>query len=194
MSGEKEFFLLEDKLISKELFDEMFFCDYEACKGACCVEGDEGAPLQSKEIIQLEDDLEKILPELDDSGRKVIQKLGVFIKKKGGDYKTPLVNNRACAFTVFENGKALCGIEKAWKEGKTSLQKPVSCHLYPIRIRSENGMDILEYDRWDICSPACKLGKSLGKPVFRFVKDALIRNYGEQFYLELENLYSSYKS
>lgn len=186
-----EYIYIEDKLVSVALFEEMFHCNYEACKGACCVEGEEGAPVTADEIVALQDALPKFAHLLNDAGKKVIEKKGVYVKKSGGVYKTPLVKGRSCAFAVFENGKALCGIEKAQKDGLIDVQKPVSCHLYPLRVCERNGVELLEYDRWEICSPACKLGAAMKLPVFRFLKEAIERRYGEAFYVALESVFQS---
>lgn len=180
-------------LISEELFTEAFQCDLEACKGACCVEGDAGAPLELEEADLLEQEYAAIAPYLIEEGRKAIEMQGRSVIDDDGDLGTPLVNGGACAYAVFENGKALCGIEQAWKAGATAFRKPVSCHLYPVRIQSYQSFDAVNYHRWNICSPACALGKALQQPVFVFLKEALIRRFGTEWYAELEEVYQLYR-
>lgn len=180
-------------LISEELFTEAFQCDLEACKGACCVEGDSGAPLELDEAEILEKEYDSIAPYLIEEGKQAIHQQGKSVIDSDGDLGTPLVEGKACAFAIYEGGKALCGIEKAWKEGATSFRKPVSCHLYPVRIQSYNSFDAVNYHRWKICSPACSLGKELKQPVFVFLKDALIRRFGSEWYTELEQTFEVYQ-
>ena len=181
-------------LLSEELLEEQFVCDLKACKGACCVEGDAGAPLTEEEVSILEDDCEAILPYLPEAGRKALERSGAFIMAADGELETPLVNGKECAYTVFdEQGNAHCGVEQAWQEGKTHLRKPVSCHLYPIRIRPVGDMDALNYHRWSVCLAACSLGSRLKVPVFRFAREALIRKYGEDWYRELEEVAKAYE-
>ncbi|MEX1189276.1 MAG: DUF3109 family protein [Bacteroidia bacterium] len=178
--------IVDDKLVSEEILEKQFICDLNACKGACCVEGDAGAPLTEEEVNKLEDDLEHIRPFLRQQGLESIAKEGVFTIDSDGDMVTPLVDGKECAFTVFEeNGTASCGIEKAWKAGKTDFRKPISCHLYPIRVSDLKEFTALNYNKWGVCSPACTLGESLKVPVYKFLKEALVRAYGEDWYSEL---------
>jgi hypothetical protein len=172
----------ENALISSQLADVCFCCDLDACKGACCVEGDAGAPITEEEISVLEDVIDLIKPFMSEKGLTVIDKIGVFEYDNDGNFVTPLVNNRECAFVVFENEIAFCAIEKAWKENAQPFRKPVSCHLYPIRITPYDGFDAINYHEWHICKPALKKGKELDLPLYRFTKDALIRKYGEDWY------------
>ncbi len=169
---------------------EHFRCNLDACKGACCWEGDFGAPLEPAEMETLEKIYPDIKPYLRPEGIRVIEEQGLFVYFKGlKDYGTPLLDDGACAFLTFEkNGVAKCGIEKAFEEGATDFRKPISCHLYPIRVSKNEkvGFEALNYDRWDICSAACTAGEKEQIPVFRFAKAALIRKYGEEFYEELE--------
>lgn len=175
-------------VISQDIFEAHFVCDLTKCKGACCVEGDSGAPLDKEEVLILEKEYEKIKPFLRAEGIKAIAEQGTStIDEHDGELVTPLVNDKECAYVVFDNkGTTLCGIELAWKQGETSFRKPVSCHLYPIRIQSYSSFDAVNYDKWEICSPACTLGKELKVPVYKFAKDSLIRKYGEPWYNELE--------
>lgn len=179
---------LENTLISEDLLEKQFVCDLNKCKGACCVEGDSGAPLELDEPIILEEEFDQISPYLTDAGREAIEKNDPFsLDESEGRYKTTLRPDGACAFVTFdEHGISKCGIEKAWEEGKTSFRKPISCHLYPVRIKKLPDFEALNYEVWDICAPACELGKKLEVPIYRFVKDALIRKYGGEFYEMLD--------
>lgn len=175
-------------LISEDVVEKQFVCDLNACKGACCVDGDSGAPLRDEETGILEDHLEAVLPFLPTEGQDVLRARGAWEMDSDGDLVTPLVNGAHCAYTVFaEDGTASCGIEVAWKAGKTSFRKPLSCHLYPIRVQSIVDTDALNYHKWDICKPACACGERLKVPVYRFLKEPLIRAYGEEWYAELED-------
>ncbi|MDP5170884.1 MAG: DUF3109 family protein [Bacteroidia bacterium] len=180
---------IEDKLISAEVVEELFHCDIIACKGACCVEGDLGAPLEIAELDILDSIYEKVKPYLRPEGIAAIEAQGKSVLDFTHSYSTPLVNEKECAYVTFdEKGIANCGIEQAWSAGDIAFRKPVSCHLYPIRIREYRDVEVLNYDRWDICSAACSLGVKKGIPVYEFVKDALIRKYGEEFYETLDSI------
>jgi hypothetical protein len=174
-------------LISDDVVEKKFVCDLNACKGACCVHGDSGAPLEDEETAMLEEVFEQVKPYLPAKGVKAIEKQGFWVIDSDGDKVTPLVSEGAeCAYTVFENGFALCGIEKAWKDGKVAFRKPISCHLYPVRITKYKKFDAVNYEVWDICKPACACGEKLQVPVYRFLKDALTRKYGSDWYSQLE--------
>lgn len=181
--------IIGDVLISEEVIEEQFHCNLSACKGACCWEGDYGAPLEKEEIDILRREYDRIAPFLDEAGKHVMESVGLYAYyKEDNDPGTPLLENGACTYLTYdENGTAKCGIEKAYEAGATTFRKPVSCHLYPIRVKraASNHYDHMNYDRWDICSAACTLGKQKKLPVFEFVKEALIRKYGEAFYEEL---------
>ncbi|MBI5914832.1 MAG: DUF3109 family protein [Bacteroidetes bacterium] len=182
--------LVQDILVSDEVLREHFRCNLNACKGACCWEGDFGAPLESEEMETLEKIYGRIKPFLRQEGIEAIDNQGLYVyyaNLKG--YGTPLLEGGACAYLTFEkNGVAKCGIEKACEAGITTFKKPISCHLYPVRVSKNEaaGFEALNYDQWDICSAACTAGKKEKLPVFRFVKDALVRKYGEDFFAELE--------
>jgi hypothetical protein len=177
---------IEGKIVSLDVLEEKFVCDLNACKGICCVEGDSGAPLDENEIHVLENILEDVKPYMEPDGIAAVEKQGAWVIDTDGDYVTPLVEGKQCAYVYFEKGFALCAIEKAWKEKKVDYQKPISCHLYPIRIKEYKRFDALNYDRWEVCAPACSCGKKLKVPVYKFVKGALIRKYGEDWYSQLE--------
>lgn len=180
-------------LLSEDLFEQHFVCDLNACKGACCVEGESGAPLEPEEAAQLAELWPKIKPYIPESGQRAVEEYGTSVVDTDGDLVTPLVEgHNECAFTVFENGIALCGVEKAWKDGAIPFRKPISCHLYPIRIAKLKFHEGLNYHRWPICKPACTCGARLQVPVFRFLKDALVRKYGQEWYDELELVYAAW--
>ena len=182
--------IVQDILISEDVLKKYFRCNLDACKGACCWEGDFGAPLETAELETLEKIYADIKPFLRPEGIQVIEDQGLYIYYQGlKSFGTPLLGNGACAFLTFEeNGVAKCGIEKAFEAGATDFRKPISCHLYPIRASKNEEVDFeaLNYDRWEICSAACTAGKKEKIPVFRFAKAALVRKYGEAFYEELE--------
>jgi hypothetical protein len=181
-------FEIEGKLVSAEILSNKFVCDLGACKGACCVAGDSGAPLEESELAELEQIQEKIELYLRPEGLAAIREQGPYVRDVDGDLVTPLVNGAECAYVVFdERGTALCGIEKAWKDGVISFRKPVSCHLYPIRVaKFKDGSEALNYDRWKVCDPARVCGQKLEVKVYRFLKEAIIRKYGDQFFGQLE--------
>ena len=177
---------VDNLLISEDLFEAYFVCDLEACKGACCVEGDSGAPLREDELGVLEEIQSVVRPFLPNSGVAALEKEGAWIMDAEGDYVTPLVEGEHCAYTVFsEDGKAQCGIEHAWKAGKSKFRKPISCHLYPIRVQKLAETEALNYHQWSICEPACRCGSTLQVPLYKFLKEPLIRAYGEAWYAQL---------
>lgn len=173
-------------LVSTELLEEHFVCDLNKCKGACCIAGDYGAPLDKSELKEIDKYYPIVKPLLQAKGVKSIEEQGLYVKDDEGDWVTPLINeNEECAFTIFENGIAKCSFEKAFYDGLIPWKKPISCHLYPVRIKKLKNYEALNYDRWDVCAPACKLGKSLKVPVYQFLKESLTRKYGEDWYKEL---------
>ena len=181
---------VKDKVVSTLLFENKFVCDLNACKGACCVEGDSGAPIKLDEISILEDDLENIKPFMRKEGIEAVEKTGVFYMDHwDNEPVTTLVNNKECSFVFFdEKGITKCAIEKAYNEGKTTLKKPISCHLYPIRIQKYTDFVALNYSEWDICKPACECGSKLDVRVYKFLKEPIIRAFGDEFYQELEKV------
>jgi hypothetical protein len=178
---------IEDKLISEDIFSEEFVCNLSKCKGACCVEGDIGAPLEKEETKILDDIYEKVKPYLTREGIKAIEEQGTWvIDPSDGDFVTPMVENRECVYVTFdEKGITKCGIEKAYEDGVIDWQKPISCHLYPIRVQKYSTFTALNYHEWSICSDACALGKELQVPVYKFLKTPLIRKFGKDFYTML---------
>ena len=177
---------IDDKLISEDLFSEEFVCNLAKCKGICCVEGDAGAPLDEDETKILDEIYPKIKLYLRPEGIQAIEEQGTYTLDFEGDLVTPLVNNAECAYVIFdEKGYTKCAIEKAYEDGVIDWQKPISCHLYPIRITEYSNFSAINYHEWDICSDACTLGKELGVKVYQFLKKPLIRKYGEEFYQTL---------
>lgn len=176
-------------LISDEVIKENFVCNLNKCKGACCVEGDSGAPLEESELKILEQIYDKVKPFMNAKGIKAVEEQGVYVKDFEGDYTTTCVDvNKECAYVIVENGINLCAIEKAHAAGIIDFKKPISCHLYPIRISKFDDMEALNYDRWSICSDACTFGNQLKVPVYQFLKDPLTRKYGEKWYQQLEEI------
>ncbi|MRT94496.1 DUF3109 family protein [Ancylomarina sp. 16SWW S1-10-2] len=173
-------------IVSLDVIEKKFICDFAKCKGACCVEGDSGAPLDEDEKAILEEIYPKIKEYLSEEGIAEIEKQGTSVIDFDGDLVTPIINDKECVYTVFENGLALCGIEKAFLDGKISYRKPISCSLYPIRIEKYPEFDAVNYNKWKICAPARELGFKMGTPVYKFLKEPLIRKYGEDWYKELE--------
>ena len=177
---------IDDKLISEDLFSEEFMCNLAKCKGICCVEGDAGAPLDEDETHILDEIYPKIKPYLRPEGIQAIEEQGTYTLDFEGDLVTPLVNNAECAYVIFdEKGYTKCAIEKAYEDGVIDWQKPIACHLYPIRITEYSNFSAINYHEWDICSDACTLGKELGVKVYQFLKKPLIRKYGKEFYQTL---------
>ena len=182
-------FQLGNTLVSEDILEQDFVCDLQASKGICCVEGEAGAPLEDQEIQILPEIFEKVKPFLRPQGIAAIEAQGTYVKGQDGEWETPLVNNKECAYTIFnEQGIAKCGLEAAYEAGTTNWKKPISCHLYPVRIKEYSKLTAVNYHKWQICSPACDLGKSLQVPVYKFVKDALIRKFGKAWYEELESV------
>jgi len=180
--------LIEDTLISEELFDRKFVCDLSACKGACCVEGESGAPLEEDELEKLEAAVPAALPYLPKEAQARIAEHGLYEMDVDGDLVTPLMGEgRECVYTVFDDhGVAKCGLEMAYRDGKTDWMKPVSCHLYPIRLKQLKDFMAINVHRWKICQPACDCGEKLQVPLYKFLRQALVRRFGEDWYQQLE--------
>ncbi len=177
---------VKDKVVSTEIFRRKFVCDLNACKGACCIEGDAGAPLKMEEVSIIEANLEKIKPYMRSEGIEAVEKEGVSYLDQEKEPVTTLINGGECAFVFFdERGITKCSIEQAYLDGKVDFKKPISCHLYPIRVKKYNDFEALAYDEWDICEPACACGEALDVPVYKFLKEPLIRAFGQPFFDEL---------
>jgi len=187
-------FQLGKTIVSENIIEKDFVCNLSACKGACCIDGDAGAPLDSEEVKTLNDIYPKVKPFLRKEGIAAIEAQGTHITSDFGDYETPLIDGADCAYVIFDDKKtALCGIEEAYNQGEISWKKPVSCHLYPIRIKEYSEFSAVNYENWEICDDACTLGKELQVPVYKFVKEALIRKFGEDWYSELEKVAETYQ-
>ena len=179
---------IEGKYVSDDLINIHFACDLAKCKGACCVEGDAGAPLEEEEISLLEDHIEDISPFMVEKGIEEIRNTGVFCYDTEARYVTPLVRGRECAYAIFEDGIARCAIEKAFLAKKIPFQKPISCHLYPVRIKKLFGAEGVNYHKWKICNKALENGIKLKMPLYIFLEEALIRKYGRNWYNRLIRL------
>lgn len=185
-------FQLGKTIVSEDIIEKDFMCHFSACKGACCVDGDAGAPLEEEEVKILQKIYPKIKPFLRPEGIKVIEEQGVFVTLEDGELETPLVSNANCAYVNFDNrGVAICGIEEAYNQGEISWKKPVSCHLYPVRVKDYSEFSAVNYHKWEICDDACTFGKELQIPIYKFAKEALIRKFGEDWYMELEKVAKS---
>lgn len=186
---------IDKTLVSDDLLERKFVCDLAACKGECCVAGDSGAPLEPEEEAILTSILPEVIPYMNKEGIKEIKKSGVALIDSDGDLVTPLVDGvKHCAFVIFEDSIAKCAIEKAYYDGKIKFKKPVSCHLYPVRITKYKEFDAVNYQEWDVCKPACTCGEKLDVPVYKFLKEPLVRKYGKAWYKQLELVAEEKKS
>lgn len=173
-------------IVSLDIFEKKFCCELEKCKGICCVEGDYGAPLEEREIEQIKENYVHIQEYMQPEGKKAVEEQGMAVLDCEGDLVTPLIRNKECAFAIQQDGVWWCAMEKAWSEGKSTFRKPLSCHLYPIRVAKYGDFEALNYHKWKICSCARIKGTEKGIPVYRFLKDALIARYGQEWYADLE--------
>ena len=177
---------VDDKIVSLDVFEKQFVCDLSACKGACCVDGDAGAPLTDDELDVLFKIFDEVKPYMRQEGIAAVEQQGMYVVDTDGDNTTTLVNNRECAFVSFDHdGTAKCSIEQAYNDGKIEFKKPISCHLYPIRISKYRNFEAVNYESIDICQSACECGKNLQVPVYLFLKEPLIRNYGSEWFQQL---------
>ncbi|MDD4379712.1 MAG: DUF3109 family protein [Dysgonamonadaceae bacterium] len=177
---------IKDTLISEDVFETCFVCDLGKCKGMCCVEGDAGAPLTHEEYEAIKDVLPKIWDDLSLKARELIEKQGIAYIDDDGELVTSIIKGRECVFTYFDaDGVCRCAIDNAFREGRISVQKPISCHLYPIRLHKYDEFTALNYDRWSVCRPALRLGKKTGIKLYQFLKEPLICKFGEEWYQEV---------
>ena len=175
-----------NKIVSTDIFSEQFTCDLNKCKGACCVKGNGGAPLNEKEVEKIQNNIEKIKPYMSKSGIETVNREGIYYLDEEDTPATKLIDKKECCFVYFDEDEiAKCSIETAYKAGDINFNKPESCHLYPIRTKEFNEFTAINYETWDICSPACSLGKSLKVPVYQFLKEPIIRVFGNSFFEEL---------
>ena len=187
-------FQLGKTIVSEDIIEKEFVCNLHACKGICCVEGEAGAPVTKEEVAILKDIYPTVKPFLRPEGIKAITAQGTSVTSVLDELETPLVNGKECAYVTFsDDGIAGCGIEDAYNAGEIDFRKPISCHLYPVRVQDYSEFAAVNYHNWQICDDACTLGKELQVPVYKFVKDALIRKFGENWYLELEKVAASHE-
>ncbi|NLO71233.1 MAG: DUF3109 family protein [Porphyromonadaceae bacterium] len=178
---------IDDTIISFDLFEDKFICDLISCKGICCVEGDAGAPLEGDEVQRLEEIVPVVWDDLPKTSQKVIKKKGVFYVDDDGEPVTSIVDGKECVFAYQEkSGIWKCSIEKAYREGKTDFQKPISCHLYPARVQKYENLTAVNVHKWGICDCARANGKNLNVRVYKFLKEPLVRKFGKEWYEQLE--------
>jgi hypothetical protein len=186
-------FQIGKTIVSEDIIEKDFLCNLSACKGACCVDGDAGAPLEANEAKILEKIYPIVKPYLRKESIEAINAQGTHVVTEDGELETPLINGADCVYVIFdEKNTALCAIEEAYNQGEVDWKKPVSCHLYPVRIKDYTEFSAVNYDNWEICDDACTLGKELQVPVYKFVKEALIRKFGADWYTELEQIASKH--
>jgi len=174
-------------IVSLDIFESHFLCDLSICKGSCCVEGDSGAPLTEEEAFQIETFYPVFEKYLSRKNRQEVERQGTSMIDSDGDLVTPIIHSRECVYTfVDESGITKCAIEKAFLNGEIPFWKPVSCHLFPIRITEYNTYDAVNYQQIPICGPGRSCGRKNQLPLYRFLKEPLIRKYGEEWYAELE--------
>jgi uncharacterized protein DUF3109 len=185
---------IDNILVSDDVIDKQFLCDLNKCKGGCCEDGDAGAPLEREELDRVNEVYEIVKPYLTPAGIKEIEKNGRYTYDREFGWVTPTIEGKLCAYgSKDRNGIIKCGIEQAYLDGKTAWKKPISCHLYPIKTKKTKEHELVNYEpRETMCNPGCALGKKLKVPVYVFLKDALIRKYGEGFYKVLEQIAQEY--
>jgi hypothetical protein len=181
-------FQIDNKLISHDIFEQRFSCDISKCEGFCYVDSESGEPLEDEETLILEKIFPLISPFLQKKARKIIEKQGTWEIDFENEKVTPLINGGECAYAVFEDNICKCAIEIAYNKGLIDFVKPISCHLYPIRISKFQDVEALNYHSWHVCEFARELGKKTDIPVFRFLKAPIIRKYGEKFFHEMEEI------
>lgn len=181
---------IDNVLISDEIVKAQFVCDLTKCKGACCVDGDAGAPLAKDELDKINEVYDKVEPYLTPEGLKELNKQGRYVYHREHGWVTPTIGNNICVYGITdENGIVKCGIEQAYLDGKIKWKKPISCHLFPAIVKESKHSDnvYVNYEpREDNCKAACSLGKKLKVPVYIFLKEALVRRFGKKFYEALD--------
>ncbi len=186
-------FQIKDTIVALDIVEENFLCDLSACKGECCVEGDSGAPLEDEEVKIIEKLLPEVWNDLSRAAKDVIEKQGPAYEDRDGEMVTSIVNGKDCVFTYYdEKGICKCAIEKAYREGRVDFYKPISCHLYPIRLQKYNSFIAVNYHRWRVCKAAVALGNKNGLKIYQFLKEPLIRRFGEDWYNELSLIAEEY--
>jgi len=188
-------FQIDDTIISLDLLDEHFVCDLNSCKGICCIEGDDGAPLEVDEVKTIENILPIIWNDLTEKSKEVIRKQGVSYIDDDGEPVTSIVNGAECVFTYIDSdGICKCAIEKAFREGETDFYKPISCHLYPVRLQKYDEFIAVNYHKWSVCNCARTFGGKSSVPVYQFLKEPLIRRFGKDWFEQLEIVDKELKS
>ena len=178
---------IDNVIVSLDVLRAKFCCDLEACHGYCCVEGDAGAPIDEDEVAELEKALPIVWNDLSEKAKAIINKQGVVYRDNDGDLVTSIVEGKDCVFTCYDgNGCCFCALEKAFRVGNLKFHKPISCHLYPIRMSSIGSCKALNYHRWDVCKAAVVLGESKDISLYKFLREPLVRKFGEAWYAELE--------
>lgn len=184
---------IQDTLVSLDLAEQFFCCDLDACLGQCCIEGDAGAPVTTEEVERIKEVLPAIWEDMIPAGRREVEENGVAYIDEEGDLVTSIVDGRNCAFTCYgKDGKCLCAIEKACREGRTDFLKPSSCHLYPLRLTQYPTFTAVNYHRWKICKPAETLGRKLGLRLYQFLEGPLTARFGKEWYAELKEACEAY--
>ncbi|MCQ2189249.1 MAG: DUF3109 family protein [Paludibacteraceae bacterium] len=178
---------IQDTIVSFDVLERRFLCDLAKCKGICCIEGDSGAPLEDEEIPILERLVDVVWDQLSEESKAVIKEQGVWYTDEMGDKVTSIVNGKECVFTTIDkDGMCKCALEVAYREGRSDFYKPISCHLYPVRLDKVGDNIAVNYHKWDVCKCARKLGSINDLPVYKFLKEPLIRRFGQEWYDELE--------
>lgn len=185
--------LHQNTLVSLDLFEKRFVCQLKKCRGVCCVEGDIGAPLEEEEVALIEKDMEKIKPYMTRPALRLLKTQNFYIRDSEADLVTCCIDGKDCIFVYREKGINKCAIEKAWMEKKINFQKPISCHLYPVRLNKIDTLTFVNYNKWNICDPALEYGKENNVPLFVFLKDALVRKFGKLWYDELTLIAREYE-
>ena len=177
---------IQHTILSKDIFEECFICDLAKCKGQCCIEGESGAPLTQEELEQIIEILPKIWNELSPKAQQIIETQGIAYTDSDGELVTSIIDGKECVFTYVDtNGVCKCAIDTAYRERRIAVRKPISCHLYPIRLQKYEGFTAVNYDRWSVCLSAVRLGRKEGVPLYQFLKEPLLRKFGQEWYDEV---------
>ena len=184
--------VVQNTLVSDLIIEKKFVCDLNACNGACCIEGESGAPVEEEEKEQIRQAYSKARNYMSAEGIEAVEKDGFYVLDSDKEWSTTLIRNERCAYVYFENNTAKCAFEKAYLKGETSFRKPISCHLYPIRIKKIGDFEAVNFHDWEICKKACTCGDKLNVRVYHFLKDALTRKFGSEWYNELELVANEY--
>ena len=177
---------INDTVVSEIILEKKFVCNLDKCMGACCIEGDAGAPLEHNELEELENVFPFVKEYLSEKNIAALEE-DLYTVDTDGEFVTQLVDGKECAFVFFdEKGITKCSIEQAHLDGKTDFKKPISCHLFPVRLTTYKNFTAVNYSHWDICDDACSFGEQLGVQTYQFLKEPLIRRFGQEWFEELE--------